>query len=293
MQTGATQKNSVLSLRIDAVGFSHVLHPADFTVGDEPAFHHALKIALESKGQLQLLHICEPRDEVRWSDFPHIRNVLARWKRLPEIASHEDVRRLGLEVMKVHRTGKNSVVRITDFISEHHPELVVLGTHQPQGIDRLLHDSKAEQITRKSMALTLFVPRSGTGFVQENSGEAKLQNILIPVDRAPNPQFAIEAATRLARTLRCMQTHFILLYVGRSEDTPQVNIRLEPGWTSEVRSWQGGVVDHILKAAEADEADLIVMGTRGHHGFMDALRGSTTEQVLRYAKCPALAVPGL
>jgi nucleotide-binding universal stress UspA family protein len=290
MQRGQLTENGGRASRIDPAGFSHVLHPADFTVGDEPAFHHALKIALESKGQLQLLHICPPGNEVRRSDFPHIRNVLARWKKLPEFAGPEEVRNLGLEVTKIRRTAKNPVARITDFISEHHPELVVLGTHR-MAIDRPFHNSKAERITRASRALTLFVPRSSDGFVQDNSGETSLKNILIPVDRVPNPQIAIEAATRVARTLHCMGTHFIFLYAGRREDTPQVSICLNPGWTSEVRCWEGSVVDHILKSANANEADLIVMATRGHHGFMDALYGSTTEQVLRHGKCPLLAVP--
>lgn len=38
-------------------------------------------------------------------------------------------------------------------------------------------------------------------------------------------------------------------------------------------------------------ADLIVMGTRGNHGFLDAIRGSTFERVLRGAKRPLLTVP--
>jgi nucleotide-binding universal stress UspA family protein len=33
------------------------------------------------------------------------------------------------------------------------------------------------------------------------------------------------------------------------------------------------------------------MATEGHQGFLDALRGSTTERVLRGALCPVLAVP--
>jgi nucleotide-binding universal stress UspA family protein len=44
--------------------------------------------------------------------------------------------------------------------------------------------------------------------------------------------------------------------------------------------------------AEADwQADLIGMPTMGHHGFLDALRGNTTERLLRQAPCPVLAVP--
>jgi nucleotide-binding universal stress UspA family protein len=35
------------------------------------------------------------------------------------------------------------------------------------------------------------------------------------------------------------------------------------------------------------------MSTNGHNGFLDALCGSITEQVLRDAHCPLLAVPAL
>jgi nucleotide-binding universal stress UspA family protein len=33
------------------------------------------------------------------------------------------------------------------------------------------------------------------------------------------------------------------------------------------------------------------MATAGHADVLDALRGSTTERVLRLARCPVLAVP--
>jgi nucleotide-binding universal stress UspA family protein len=35
------------------------------------------------------------------------------------------------------------------------------------------------------------------------------------------------------------------------------------------------------------------MSTAGHHSFLDALRGSTTERVLRQLSCPLLTVPVL
>jgi len=54
---------------------------------------------------------------------------------------------------------------------------------------------------------------------------------------------------------------------------------------------EGPVVATILEIVEQVAADLIVMTTEGHHGFLYALRGSTTEQVLRHAPCPLLAVP--
>jgi nucleotide-binding universal stress UspA family protein len=39
------------------------------------------------------------------------------------------------------------------------------------------------------------------------------------------------------------------------------------------------------------QADLIVMATAGEQGLLEMLRGSTTDKVLRGARCPLLAVP--
>ena len=50
-------------------------------------------------------------------------------------------------------------------------------------------------------------------------------------------------------------------------------------------------METIVQVAEEVAADLVVMATAGHEGFLDALRGSTTEQVLRQAKRAMLAVP--
>jgi nucleotide-binding universal stress UspA family protein len=49
----------------------------------------------------------------------------------------------------------------------------------------------------------------------------------------------------------------------------------------------------ILRAAEARQADLIVMGSQGRGGVGLALFGSTTQQVVRSAACPVLTVRGI
>jgi nucleotide-binding universal stress UspA family protein len=55
----------------------------------------------------------------------------------------------------------------------------------------------------------------------------------------------------------------------------------------------GNTVQTILAAAIEYDADLICMPTAGRQGVVDALRGSTTERVIRQAPCPVLAVPAL
>jgi nucleotide-binding universal stress UspA family protein len=54
---------------------------------------------------------------------------------------------------------------------------------------------------------------------------------------------------------------------------------------------KGSEVDGILSTAASEGADLIAMGTKGHDSFLDAIRGSHTERVLRRAPCPVLVVP--
>jgi nucleotide-binding universal stress UspA family protein len=46
----------------------------------------------------------------------------------------------------------------------------------------------------------------------------------------------------------------------------------------------------ILRVAEDDGCDLIVMGTHGRTGLRRLLMGSVAEQVLRQASCPVLTV---
>lgn len=58
--------------------------------------------------------------------------------------------------------------------------------------------------------------------------------------------------------------------------------------TTLVRS--GDARDAILEAAKIVGADLIVMGTHGRRGLSRFVLGSVTEDVLRRADCPVLAV---
>ena len=58
-----------------------------------------------------------------------------------------------------------------------------------------------------------------------------------------------------------------------------------------VETRDGDVVEGIVQAAIGMRANLIGMATAGHRGVLDALRGSTTERVLRQAPCPILAIP--
>ena len=52
----------------------------------------------------------------------------------------------------------------------------------------------------------------------------------------------------------------------------------------------GHPASRLLEAAK--DADLLVVGTRGHGGFTGLLLGSTSQQVSHHAPCPVVIVPG-
>jgi len=47
----------------------------------------------------------------------------------------------------------------------------------------------------------------------------------------------------------------------------------------------------ILELAEKENASLIVLGTRGPSSAQELLLGSVSSEVLRFARCPVMAVP--
>ena len=51
----------------------------------------------------------------------------------------------------------------------------------------------------------------------------------------------------------------------------------------------GSASQHLLDAAST--ADMVVVGRRGHGGFLGLLIGSVAEQIAHHAKCPAVIVP--
>jgi nucleotide-binding universal stress UspA family protein len=56
--------------------------------------------------------------------------------------------------------------------------------------------------------------------------------------------------------------------------------------------WEGDPGEAIVEAAQAEQADLIVLGTHGRHGVDRALFGSVSDHVVRHAPCPVVVVRG-
>lgn len=268
-----------------------IFHPSDFSQASEVAFAHALKLGLIAQSELSIMHVAADASDVAWLDYPGVRDLLERWGLLSEESTRSDVIDLGLNVKKVLAQGRNPADAVLHYLAEEPVDLVILATHQRDGLSRWMHRAVAEPIARRSKTMTLFIPYGAAGFVALDNGAVMLQHILIPMDTAPPPHDAIDVAVDLTCALGVSNPSFTLIYVGAEGEQPVVHPPQRDGWTWATQVRQGNVVEEVLNAAIDGPADLIVLTTQGHHGFLDALRGSTTERIVRGAACPVLAIP--
>jgi nucleotide-binding universal stress UspA family protein len=264
--------------------------PSDFSEDSETAFFHALKLALASKSILTVLHV-DPEASANWQDFPGVRETLERWNIIPQGSPRNAVGKLGIDVRKIVARSDDPVKACTEYLQIHSADLIVLAVQQREGIMRWLGKSMGEPIARDAQQMTLFIPRGVHGFVSREDGSVTLKNILIPVAAKPDAQPAVEAVMRLIESLELPPGTVTLLRVSPEDEKSAVQLPSDSGWTWNELVLKGEPAQVILQTAEKLSADLIVMTTDGPDGFLDGLRGTTSERVLRKANCPVGSLP--
>ena len=267
-----------------------VLLPTDFSPGSRVAFHHALKATLLSKSKLTLLGI-DSEDHTEWEDFPAVRQTLERWQLLPNGSARADLARLGINASKIISRYHDPVEAVMRYLQTHEVDLIVLATHQKEGQVSWMGKSVAEPLARRAVEMTLFIPDNCDGFVSAADGSVSLDRVLVPVAPAPRPQPAVDAACRLVNALKSPNGVFQLMHVGKQTTMPRIRQREVAGWEWQTDLRSGDVIQNIIDAANELEADLVVMGTDGRSGFLEGLRGSHSERVLKQTGIPLLIVP--
>jgi nucleotide-binding universal stress UspA family protein len=267
-----------------------VLHPSDFSAGSLTAFQHALKAALVAKSKLTILQLSTKVSEA-WTEFPGVRETLERWGLLTPGSPQSAILQLGIDLHEVVARDENPVKSVLGQLETNPADLIVLATHTHQDRATWLGRMVTEPIARRSGQMTLFIPDRAAGFVSALDGSLVLERILIPIAAQPLPQPALAAAARLAVRLQRPQGTFFLLHVGEPDAMPVVQCPEVPGWQWKTITRTGDVIQGIADAADKEAADLIVMATDGRNGFLDALRGSHSERLLRNARWPLLTVP--
>ena len=262
---------------------SSIAHPTDLSPQGVAAFEHALSLALANRCRLDVLHVDEPRGAADYAEFPQVRQTLQRWGILPPGASVDAVQATtGVKVRKVGIHDRDAIDGLARFLEEHQSELIVMATRGRAGIDRLLNTSVTAGLVQTLRVPTLILGPEARPFVDPASGRLAIRKVLVPVDHDPDPHAAIEVLEQIAANLG-LTLDFV--HVGASAPV----LRDGPKGPRTVRLLEGPVIDTLL--AEAEAADLVAMPMVGAQGLVDALKGSTTERVMREVTCPVLAIP--
>ena len=269
---------------------ARIAHTTDFSEGSAMAFRHALRLALAAPEQLDILHVNRPGGDKEWERFPHVRETLEAWNLLPVGATVADVEaRLGLRVHKVEIDAGSGAAGVANFLATHRPHLLVLATHGREGVNRWLRGSMAEDIVSQTLLPTLLLGPECQSFVDESSGEMAIDRVLMAFDVEPVPTHSYRALEALLDLLGLAPERIDLVHVG----DPLPELTAHDGAPRSIEAHSGGVVETILELADARRSHMIVMPTNGRHGFLDAVRGSTTSRVVAHSPCPVLSLPML
>ena len=147
--------------------------------------------------------------------------------------------------------------------------------------------------------------------IVELSGARQIRRILLATDLARTSEGAADQSLQLARDLRADLLVVSVIDGVRGHALEQLPDRMDQrraaremaaqslvarGRRSGVNVaflvWEGEPGPAIVAAAESEDADLVVVGTRGRSRVERAVLGSVSDHVVRHARCPVLIVRG-
>ncbi len=289
---------------------TRILCPTDFSEVSTTAEACATALARHYDAGLHLLHIDPPTPVMApYGEIPVDIRLFEEQREQAERdleAARERARAAGVAADASVRGG-HPAREILAVAGEIQADLIVLGSHGRGGVEHLLLGSVAEKVMRKAACPVMVVPAGAAG-----KDDVLFSRILCPVDGSASSADAVSYAVSLAR-----ETNGRLILLSVVEPVPtggefgaldtdeyrrlgeaHAQTLLQNAVAAEVRDWchveevvaVGKASERILATAADKSADVIVMGVRGR-GAIDLMAfGSTTNDVIRRATCPVLAV---
>ena len=269
------------------------------------AFAEQLATALPAKLRLALVH--EP---AAFSTGPVARTQLALRRAEKEylVRVRDRLKAAGIANVTAVILKGDPREELTRYADERDPDLVVIASHGRGGLARAWFGSVAEHLVRHVAAPVLIVHAR-----ESAASVGALQRIMVALDGSKGAELVLEAATGLARSFGAT---LLLRRVVQPVPLPAdpilpVTIAYDTGLTQQLvegadeyltrvaerlggtgiglqrRSLVGhGVATTLIEAAREEQADLIVMATRGRSGL--GRLGSVADKVMRGAPCPVL-----
>lgn len=296
---------------------SRVLCPIDFSEPAAHAFDQASAIAGWYGASLTALYVYTPL-------FMPVPGLPGPSDRVPECELHR-AREQAVSFVRARPgpVGADIVVDvgqparcILDRASSLPASLIVMGTHGASGFERFALGSVTEKVLRKAACPVLTVPPrarttsrfpftrilcavdfaewssaavdTASSLAKETGASLELLSVVEwPWDEPPPPRFADLPPDQAASLLE-FRRYLTSSASDRLESLIPDDMRQRGVVTTRVS--HGKAYPAILRVAEEQKVDLIVMGVHGRNPIDLAMFGSTTNQVVRRATCPVLTL---
>lgn len=298
------------------IRFERILCPTDFSRFSFRAADYAVALAQHYDGEVHFLHVI-PGVLMHPDQYPYIAQPV-----LPDPqVRNQALERLDAFVALSRAEGVRTrfslkegaaVGAILSAAASDSSNLICLGTHGREGVERLVLGSVTEKVLRKASCPVLTVSQ---GREERQDQPAAFESILCAVDFSTLSLKAVEYCFSLAQEAGGRLILFnalewvpedplgeprVTLAEYRSQMEEEVRRRLSDIVPGEVRNWcevetvvrSGKAYREILALASERKVDLIVMGVRGRNPLDIMLFGSTAQHVVRRAECPVLTISG-
>lgn len=270
----------------------NVLVPVDFSPPSSLAVNYGIALARKFRAKLMLLHVVESpaalmyalpvgAEKIEKQRYDQAERMLSALVS-PEDEDDLDVRYL----VKPGEIGE----QIDLAVREHAADIVVMGTHGRGLFGRLFIGSVTQSMLRKLAVPVLTICRV--------SRPLEFNRILFAADLNDASKEGFRCALELAET---MGSHLIVAHVMDKKPAAIKEARAQlaefeaegnrRGVRVETLLDQGPAADTIIRIADENMADFIILPV-GKKGLIERpLLGSTAEPVVREAHVPILSIP--
>ncbi len=293
-----------------------ILVPVDFSEPSKKAVNYGLSLALQFNARLVLSHIV-PSSTALIYTFPTesfaFEKEQARYAKsmLPTLVPERYRERVDLQtIVKVGEVRSE----LMGIVNDDKIDLVIMGTHGRGTLDRMMLGSLTERMLRKIPVPLLTVSHLDPAKEIHDCSPVPMRHILYATDLSDSADVGLKFSAELARGTGARLTVLHVLkttetvywgaeggYLPEELDTlrddallrlrASVPAELCEGLEVETMMTEGEAAREIVRIADEDAVDLVVLNMHGK-GFVErALVGSTAERVIRTAHVPVLSIP--
>jgi nucleotide-binding universal stress UspA family protein len=273
---------------------------------NQKAFEYTLAQAKEFGADLILFHAYDTlvvaaseTSGIRYYDYAAA--ARAEKQHLEPLAQR--VREAGVRCEVVVRPGL-AADQILAFLREREIDRIVMGTHSPGPIGKLLVGSVAEAVLRTAKAPVYIV---GPNVVKGDYRQYATRTILCAVRMQAASSIVVGFAAELAaqHNARLILQHVIRpqeraeILAGRTMDQLEkdllhmVPLKLQEKLAIQTIVVPGDPTEELLYQSNAQQVDLIVLGAQGASAFAAITRHGVVYKVLAHAQCPVITLSPL